>query len=248
MRRKIILCILHLILIGSLIPLVLFALKNLERNRIDDKVEKAVETIEVDDRSSIQKAFEEIWAINSDVIAFLYFPNTDMSFPVLQTSDNDLYLDKNLYKKYDEQGSIFMDYRANSDFSSFNTFVYGHSVFGGNGKFSFLKKYMDESYFLKNPSFQVITPNAVYQAEIFSAYLEKAFSTSNQPDIKNRDSLNIYIDEVKAKSFYPTNAEFSENNNMITLYTCADTNGSLSSFLNGSDRYFVHAILKKIES
>ena len=102
MRRKIILCILYLILIGSLIPLVLFALKNLERNRIDDKVEKAVETIEVDNRSSIQKAFEEIWAINSDVVAFLYFPNTDMSFPVLQTSDNDFYLDKNLYKKYDD--------------------------------------------------------------------------------------------------------------------------------------------------
>lgn len=52
-------CILYLTLIGSLIPLILFALKNLERNGIDDKVEKTVETIEVDDRSSIQKAFEE---------------------------------------------------------------------------------------------------------------------------------------------------------------------------------------------
>lgn len=59
MRRKIIMCILYLTLIGSLIPLILFALKNLERNGIDDKVEKTVETIEVDDRSSIQKAFEE---------------------------------------------------------------------------------------------------------------------------------------------------------------------------------------------
>lgn len=248
MRRKIIMCILYLTLIGSLIPLILFTLKYLERNGIDDKVEKTVETIEVDDRSSIQKAFEEIWAINKDVVAFLYFPNTDTSFPVLQTSENDFYLDKNLYKKYDEQGSIFMDYRSNPDFTSFNTFVYGHSVFGGNGKFSFLKKYMDESYFLKNPSFQVITPNAVYQADIFSAYLEKAFSTSNQPDIQNRDSLNIYFDEVKAKSFYLTNTEISENDNMITLYTCADVGGSLSSFLNGTDRYFVHAILKEIES
>lgn len=248
MRRKIILCFLYLTLIGSLIPLVLFALKNWERNGIDDKVEKTVETIKVDDRSSIQKAFDEIWAINSDVVAFLYFPNSDTSFPVLQTSDNDFYLNKNLYKKYDEQGSIFMDYRSNQDFTSLNTFVYGHSVFGGYGKFSFLKKYMNKSYFVENPSFQVITPNAVYQADIFSAYLEKAFSTSNQPDIQNRDSLNIYFDEVKAKSFYSTNTEISENDNMITLYTCADTGNTLSSFLNGSDRYFVHAILRKIES
>lgn len=239
---------LYLILIGSLIPLIHFALKYLERSGIDDKVEKTVEKIEVDDRSSIEKAFEEIWAINSDVVAFLYFPNSDTSFPVLQTSDNNFYLDKNLYKKYDEQGSVFMDYRSKPDFKSFNTFVYGHSVFGENRKFSFLKNYMNEAYFLKNPSFQVITPNAVYQADIFSAYLEKAYSTSNQPDIQSRDGLNIYMDEVKAKSLYPTNTDISENHNMITLYTCADTNGSLSSFLDGTDRYFIHAILRKTES
>ena len=60
--------------------------------------------------------------------------------------------------------------------------------------------------------------------------------------------MNIYFDEVKAKSFYSTNPEISENDNMITLYTCADVGGSLSSFLNSTDRYFVHAILKKMES
>lgn len=248
MRRKIILCILYLTLIGSLIPLILFALKNLERNEIDDKIKKTVDSIEVDDSSSIQNAFEKIWAINEDVVAFLYFPNLYLSFPVLQTYDNDFYLDRNLYKKYDEQGSIFMDYRSNPNFTSLNTFIYGHSIFKGSGQFTFLKNYMNKTYFLENPSFQVITPNVVYQADIFSTYCEKAASTSNQPDIQNRESLKFYMDEVTAKSFYPINIEVSEKDNVVTLYTCADTGSTLSSFLNGSDRYFVHAILRKIES
>lgn len=56
MRRKIIMCILYLTLIGSLIPLILFALKNKENNIMTTTfTEKEIESIKSTYQSELEK-------------------------------------------------------------------------------------------------------------------------------------------------------------------------------------------------
>ena len=50
---------------------------------------------------------------NPDTVAWLSVPGTEVNHPVVQTGDNDYYLDHSFEKKYNRAGWIFADYRNN---------------------------------------------------------------------------------------------------------------------------------------
>ena len=64
--------------------------------------------------------------INSDVVAWLYVPGTNINFPVAQAADNEYYLDKGLDKKSKYSGSCYVDWR-NELIKDSNTILYGHA-------------------------------------------------------------------------------------------------------------------------
>lgn len=54
-------------------------------------------------------SFAELKQMNSDLVAIMYIPNTDIYLPIVQTANNEYYLKHNFYKNYDEQeASIWM--------------------------------------------------------------------------------------------------------------------------------------------
>lgn len=64
---------------------------------------------------------------NKDTKGWIRYNSNKINYPIVQAKDNDYYLDKNFYKKYNQAGSIFMDYRNNS-FNDKNVVLYGHSM------------------------------------------------------------------------------------------------------------------------
>ena len=82
-------------------------------NNGEDGTQDAPEKIEID--------FEQLHALNEDVVAWIYCPGTKINYPVLQAEDNDYYLYRLLDGAENINGSIFMDYRNASDFSDGNT-------------------------------------------------------------------------------------------------------------------------------
>ena len=68
---------------------------------------------------------------HSDSVAWLYIPGTNIDYPVMQSGDNDYYTRRAADGSYLYAGSLFMDYRCSSDFSDFNSVIYGHNM--GNG-------------------------------------------------------------------------------------------------------------------
>ena len=88
------------------------------------------------------QAITEAKQVNSDVEGWIYVPNTNISYPVLQYDGNCLthgvpdhcyYLNRNINKQYaparDNSSAIFMDYRNGSldGEHSTNTIIYGHN-------------------------------------------------------------------------------------------------------------------------
>ncbi|MDR0849793.1 MAG: class B sortase, partial [Propionibacteriaceae bacterium] len=61
--------------------------------------------------------FSGLTAQNSDIIAWLTVDGTDIDYPVVQTVDNQYYLDHDAKKNASYLGAIFMDFRSNRDFS-----------------------------------------------------------------------------------------------------------------------------------
>lgn len=251
MKKKLILGGLITLLTVSLIPFVNLFFKEQEKKEIENNVKEVVEAKESKKEEGKKEkggnlSFAELKQMNSDLVAIMYIPNTDIYLPIVQTANNEYYLKHNFYRNYDEQGSIYMDANASSDFSSFNTFIYGHSIFGAGGMFTFLENYMSASYYQQHPIIKIMTENKLYDAQIVSAYKDDANSPSFQTNITDAVSYSSYISMITGKSNYSTNIQATTDKNMITLYTCSldgITNASQLPYAKG--RYFIHAVLQE---
>ena len=75
--------------------------------------------------------FTALAAVNPDVTAWLYGPDTGISYPVVQGTDNDYYLDHLLDGTANSAGCLFVDTSCRPDFSGRNTVIYGHRMKNG---------------------------------------------------------------------------------------------------------------------
>ena len=95
-------------------------------------------------------SFEELRAINSDVIGWLTIYDTSIDYPVLQSPKTDSdYLSKNALGEWEGSGSLFLDHFNKSDFSDFNTIIYGHHM-AGPTMFGELDAFLDKDFFDKH--------------------------------------------------------------------------------------------------
>lgn len=72
--------------------------------------------------------FKELQKTNSDVIGWLYIPDTKIDEPILKGNNNDSYLYTDIYKKSNKAGAIFIDEINEKDFKDDNTIIYGHNM------------------------------------------------------------------------------------------------------------------------
>ena len=85
--------------------------------------------------------FDTLHAISKDAVAWLYAPGGGINYVVAQAGDNDYYLHRLLNGAEAKAGTLFMDYQNHSDFSDWNTMIYGHHMKNGT-MFSDLKRYV----------------------------------------------------------------------------------------------------------
>ena len=64
-------------------------------------------------------------------MAWLYAPSSGINYVVAQAEDNDYYLHRLLNGTEAKAGTLFMDYQNHSDFSDWNTMIYGHHIKNG---------------------------------------------------------------------------------------------------------------------
>lgn len=207
-----------------------------------------IPSVEVElDKFSVD--FDELKAINPDIIGWIVVKNTDISYPIVQGKDNDYYLTHTYQKKENYAGSIFMDYRATKDFSDRNSFIYGHNLYHGT-MFAELENYMEKKFLDAHPYVYLYTPQGDYKLQVFSAYTALDTSDSYRMQFSNDEEYLQYINLVKSKSRYPTNVDMSINDRMISLYTCSYEDGrnpenTEREYLD--DRYYIHAkVIKEL--
>ncbi|MUU12894.1 MAG: class B sortase [Oscillibacter sp.] len=96
--------------------------------------------------------FTALAAVNPDVTAWLYGPDTGISYPVVQGTDNDYYLDHLLDGTANSAGCLFVDTSCRPDFSGRNTVIYGHRMKNGT-MFAALGNYQEQVYYDAHPVF-----------------------------------------------------------------------------------------------
>ena len=96
------------------------------------------------------KSFEELRAMNNDVIGWLTIYDTTIDYPVLRSpNSNDDYLSKNAEGEWEGSGSLFLDHHNKADFSDFNTIIFGHHM-AGPAMFGEIDEFLNKDYFEKH--------------------------------------------------------------------------------------------------
>ncbi len=180
-------------------------------------------------------AADEMLAINKDYVGYIYIPDV-LSEAVVQTTDNEYYLNHNFYDQKRSCGTVFADYRDNvndySDLQSDNIILYGHNQRDGTmfGNLDYYK--WDYKYWLKNP---FIYFDNCYESSTY--VIISSFVTNTEPEHDNgnvfaynnfidfRDSGDYtyanFIDEVQKRSHFITGIDVNENDKFLTLSTCS---------------------------
>ena len=151
-----------------------------------------------------------------DAIAWLYLPDTAISYPVMQSDDNDLYLHHAYDGSYLKAGSIFLDYRAENRFMNNINVLYGHNMKNGT-MFADICKFKSPDYFDSHRYGWLFTPETVYRLDFFAVCLTD-WNDSIYSDYADTATQTGHIRDI-AKIY--EDAEIADSDRLILLSTCS---------------------------
>ena len=162
---------------------------------------------------------EELKSINSDYKMWIQIENTNINYPVVQSSDNDYYLKHNFRKESNISGTVFVE-SANDIDNDKNIILYGHNMRNGT-MFNNITNYKEESFFNEDNKISIIMNNTLYEYEVFSVYVKNVSEVNLAIGFANEDEFINYAYNEADESLYKKNVDFSAEDNLITLVTCS---------------------------
>ena len=174
----------------------------------------------------ILEEYQTLYQKNKKLIGWLKIDDTIIDYPVMQTSNNEYYLDHNFNQEYDKNGSIFLDAECGIYPRSTNLIVYGHHMKSGK-MFGQLQKYAKESYGKKHDliQFDTIYEKGTYQVMyVFRSQVynedDFVFKYYQFIDANSEEEFNSYMKEMAAISLYDTEVTANYGDSLLTLSTC----------------------------
>lgn len=224
---NIIICILAIVIVFCLFFLGNYYWNSYQNKTLNDELKTTYysETSEgttgsaQSDSQDNRAQFQPLLKINPDVVGWVKIANTRIDYPVVQASDNEYYLDKNIYKKDAIAGSIFMDYRNKGDGSDKNMIIYGHYVKDGS-MFRALQNYKDEAFYKTHPVIEFTSLEDNTEWEIFSIYVTDTDFYYIQTDFNSEEEYSTFLINLQTRSLYDTGVEVDEEDQILTLSTC----------------------------
>lgn len=170
--------------------------------------------------------YEDLYNQNKSLIGWVKIADTVIDYPVMQTVNNEYYLDHNFNQEYDKNGSIFLDASCSVYPRSTNLIIYGHHMKSGK-MFGSLQKYQNESYYKEHKYIQFDTIYEEGTYEVMFVFRDKVYSQEDVNfkyyefiDANSEEEFNSYMDEMAAISYYDTGVIAQYGDQLLTLSTC----------------------------
>ncbi len=187
---------------------------------------------EAEEIPDILDEYKNVYIKNKSVIGWLTIEGTNIDYPVMQTVNNEYYLNHNFEGKEDNNGSLFMDCNCNAMFRSTNLIVYGHHMKSGK-MFGNLKKYESEDFCKEHNliQFDTIYEKGLYEVMyVFRDTIKDAEDVSFKYyqfiDPATEEEFNSNMKAMADMSLYDTGVTAKYGDELLTLSTC---NGSTST-------------------
>jgi sortase B len=186
---------------------------------IADETEPSSVPTEPVETAPIYVDFETLKAQNEDIVGWIYCPDTNINYPIVQGESNQEYLRRSHTGDYNHNGSIFMDFRNLPDFSDFNNIIYGHNM-GDGVMFGSLKKYAKQDFYEKHPTMWILTPDKAFRLDLIAAMVTPSDSETYEL-FSYMDDLHARMEYAVSKSdFDAGQIDISQIQQVVTLSTC----------------------------
>lgn len=158
-----------------------------------------------------------------DLYGWIHIGGTAINYPIVQGEDNEYYLNRSPYKLPLVNGSIFVDYRNNTDIMrNFNTVMYGHNLQGG-GMFHDVQAcfYENEEMFQKSLIY-VYTMDGAFIYEPFAVYETVSSYHYFRTEFASTEAFVEWAEEMHSNTVYAKDMEFFPSDRVLTLSTCTN--------------------------
>lgn len=188
--------------------------------------------------------FKTLRKTNSEVVAWIYVPGTNIDYPIMQSLEaDDYYLHRDINGDYKYAGSIYMEYCNRDDFIDRVTVLYGHNMANGS-MFAHLHKFGNPDFFKKHKKFYIYTDKRKLTYQIVSSYVYDSRHIMNSFNFADNEVFEEYLSFIQN----PRSATRNIREKLDHKLTADDRVVTLSTCLNSGDgRYLLQGVLTKDE-
>lgn len=223
---NIILIFFIILFVFSGFKIIMWFLNNRENKKIAEEISQAITIDEenVEEKEKYKVDFQTLKEKNSDTVGFLKVNGTNIEYTVVKGTNNSYYLKHNFNKESNSAGWIFADYKNKVDGTDKNLVIYGHNM-RDDSMFGSLKNILNDDWHNeeenKYVTFITENDNSIY--EVFSVYQVADEDYYITTDFKDNEFTN-FIKTIKSRSKFDFGVDVNENDNILTLSTCANNN------------------------
>ena len=216
--------IIYVFIVVVMICLVLLYFKKREDTETIKEIKETVvpKEIEIVDEKTVKDYISDLQIKfnNSDIKGILNIDGLDVNIPIVKGKDNDYYLKHAVTKKKSVIGSVFIDYRNNTNSRQIN--IYGHNSTKFNPPFKVLEGYLNKDYYNEHKYFEFMVNDETRKYEIFSVIVANKDSSEEHMQFsykKDSDWLK-HFQRLQKKSKYKINVTVNKNDKIMVLQTC----------------------------
>lgn len=167
---------------------------------------------------------------NPDVFAWIYIPDTEIDYPVLQSDMSDtFYEDHNAYGEEDDTGAVYIELANLTSMCDFNTVLHGKTGTDETGLFADLYRFADPDFFESHEYAYIYLDGNVLTYEIFAAYERENTSLIRTYDFTYLSGCQQFLNDLYGNRDMRMNLRegwenVSSYNYVITLTTQKEEN------------------------
>lgn len=172
-------------------------------------------------------SFDELRAINPEVVAWLTVNDTPIDYPVARADNNDKYVNTNALGEYTLSGAIFLDYRNSADFTDQLNILYGHYM-EKKLMFGSLGDYTDQRFLEEHAYGNLFYDGQNHGLEFFALVLTDAYDQDLYAiGISTEEEILQFLDDARELAVTWRDTDLSAGDRYYLLSTCTTeiTNG-----------------------
>ena len=168
--------------------------------------------------------FSALKEMNQDVYAWIFMPDTQVDYPILQSETDNKYLDTNIDGSKGYPGCIYTNVCNSKNFDDYITVVYGHNMKSGE-MFGSLHSFGDATFFDSYDTFAVETPEKLLTYSVYAAvnYNDKLIPAYyDVKSVTGRDAFIKSLEECRRNSntHFNDDVEISGEDKVLVLSVC----------------------------